>query len=363
MIGNLIQAIKYEMKNNIPIITIWIMAMLSSLACRKNSVGSAGVIRSVSPDGGHFSSVVTIRGEGFDSINGYVTVDGVMAPITQISSTSITLTVPTTHTGPVVVKRTTGGSTTGPTFTYVDDVLVAGSLFGYSYYPVYWDNGVPFQLLTSVGGANSTATGITSSGNDIYVCGYLYYGVNPVAELWKNGTEQTLTSTTQYAEAQAIQVSGQHVFVVGYLNNGAHDIATLWVNGQATNLAADTVNSYANAITIAGNDVYIAGYENSTQSNSSNRIALYWKNGTAVTLSDGTVDALTTGIAVVGTDIYVSGNMGGGVLWKDGVANPLSYFAAGLCSYGNGLYLAGESSSYYGNSANVWGMGRRKSRL
>jgi Family of unknown function (DUF6340)/IPT/TIG domain len=212
MIGNLIQAIKYEMKNNIPIITIWIMAMLSSLACRKNSVGSAGVIRSVSPDGGHFSSVVTIRGEGFDSINGYVTVDGVMAPITQISSTSITLTVPTTHTGPVVVKRTTGGSTTGPTFTYVDDVLVAGSLFGYSYYPVYWDNGVPFQLLTSVGGANSTATGITSSGNDIYVCGYLYYGVNPVAELWKNGTEQTLTSTTQYAEAQAIQVSGQHVF-------------------------------------------------------------------------------------------------------------------------------------------------------
>lgn len=112
----------------IAIITCCVTIILMSFACRKGSVAGAGIIRSVTPDSGHFGTVVTIRGEGFDSINGYVTIDGVMMPITQISDTAITLTVSTAHTGPVVVKSTTGGSTTGPTFQYLDDILVAGWL-------------------------------------------------------------------------------------------------------------------------------------------------------------------------------------------------------------------------------------------
>lgn len=137
------------------IITLGVTIILMSVACRKGSVSGAGMIRSVTPESGHFGTVVTIRGKGFDSINGYVTIDGAMAPITRISDTTIVLTVPTTHTGPILVKRTTGGSTTGPNFTYVDDILVAGWLVlnpgnpdvGGSF-AYYWDNGISFYLVT-----------------------------------------------------------------------------------------------------------------------------------------------------------------------------------------------------------------------
>jgi hypothetical protein len=348
----------------IAIITCCVTTILMSLACRKGSVAGAGMIRSVTPDSGHFGTVVTIRGEGFDSINGYVTIDGATMPITQISDTAITLTVSTTHTGPVVVKSTTGGSTTGPVFKYLDDILVAGWLIlnpgnpdvGGSF-AYYWDNGIPFMLdAIQFAGPSVVATGITSSDDSIYACGYQYYGQNRYAIVWKNGAAQSLSNiTTQDAQPYAIQVSGQNVYVVGYLNNGNHDVATVWVNGQPTSLLGDTVNSYANAITISGSDVYIAGYR--AQSTGSNRVALYWKNGNPTALSDGTADALTNGIAIAGTDLYVSGNMGAGILWKDGVAQSLSYATTGVSSYGNALYLSGTSSSYSGNGSSVWAWG------
>jgi len=341
-----------------------VVASLALLGCHKNSDGSAGVIRSVSPESGHYGTVMTIRGAGFDVINGYVTIDGVMAPIKQITDTTIVLTVPTTHTGPVLVKVTTGATATGPTFTYVDDILVAGTLRLYPSgfnpaFAFYWDNGIPVLLSrTPVGGADMAATGIASSGNDIYVCGYQYYdyGKNKCyAIVWKDSVPTTLSNiTSQDAKPYAIQASGQQVFVVGYLNNGNHDVATVWVDGQPTALLGDTVNSYANAITIVGGDVYIAGYR--AQSNNANHVALYWKNASVATLSDGTRDALTTGVAVIGADLYVSGNMGGGVVWKNAVAQSLSYSTVGLCSYGTGLYLAGGSSGN-NSSGNVWAWG------
>jgi hypothetical protein len=348
----------------IAIITLGVTILFMPLACRKGSVAGAGIIRSVTPEIGHFGTIVTISGEGFDSINGYVTIDGVMAPISQISDTNIVLTVPTTHTGAILVKRTTGGTATGPTFTYFDDILVAGWLVlnpgnpdvGGSF-AYYWDNGIPFYLVTILlAGPSVVATGITTSDEDIYACGYQYYGVKRYGIVWKNGVAGSLSNiTTQDAQPFAIQVTGQNVYVVGYLNNGNHDVATVWVNGQPTALLGDTVNSYANALTIVGNDIYIAGYR--AQSNSSNHVALYWKNGNPTTLSDGTADASTTGIGLVSTDLYVAGNMGGGILWKDGVGQPLSTSTTGLFSNSNSLYLAGSSAGYYDNYTNPWTWG------
>ncbi|HXB34109.1 MAG TPA: IPT/TIG domain-containing protein [Puia sp.] len=348
----------------IAIITLGVTILVMSLACRKGSVDGAGIIRSVTPEIGHFGTVVTIRGEGFDSINGYVTIDGAMAPIMQISDTTIVLTVPTTHTGAMLVKRTTGGTTAGPTFTYIDDILVAGWLVlnpgnpdvGGSF-AYYWDNGIPFNLVTLLlAGPSVVATGITTADDDIYACGYQYYGLKRYAIVWKNGVAGSLSNiTTQDAQPYAIQVAGQNVYVAGYLNNGNHDVATVWVNGQPTALLGDTVNSYANALTIVGNDVYIAGYR--AQSNSSNHVALYWKNANPTTLSDGIADASTTGIAVVGTDLYVAGNMGGGILWKDGLGQALSTSTIGLFGNDNSLYLAGSSTGYYDNYTNPWTWG------
>lgn len=350
------------MKLTIPIIALSATILLPSLGCRKSSMG-AGVVRSISPESGHFGTILTIHGESFDTINGYVIIGGVKMPVTRITDTTITLTMTTTHTAPVIVKSTTGGSTTGPVFTYVNDILVAGELtlnpgvpvvgFPYAY---YWDNGIPFMLRTILVGTTATASGIAASGNDIYACGYQYYGQHTYALLWKNGAEEDLSQmASQDARANAVAASGNNVYVVGYLNTGNHAVATVWMNGQPTALAADTVDSYANAIAISGNDVYIAGYRN--QSNSNNHVALYWKNGAVTTLSDGSADAMTTGIAVVGADVYVSGNMGGGTLWKDGSSQALSIFPTSLFAFDGILYLAEESVDFSGYSASVstWG--------
>ncbi|HXD77200.1 MAG TPA: IPT/TIG domain-containing protein [Puia sp.] len=350
------------MKLTIPIIALSATILLPSLACRKSSVG-AGVVHSISPVSGHFGTVLTIHGDHFDINNGYVMIGGVKMPVTRITDTTITLTMTTTHTAPVIVKSTTGGSTTGPVFTYLTDTLVAGELtlnpgvpvvgFPYAY---YWDNGIPFMLRTILVGTTATTTGIVASGNDIFACGYQYYGQHTYALLWKNGAEEDLSQmASQDARANAIAASGNNVYVVGYLNTGNHAVATVWVNGQPTALSADTVDSYANAIAISGNDIYIAGYRN--QSNSSNHVALFWKNGDVTSLSDGSADATTTGIAVGGADVYVSGNMGGGILWKDGSSQALSFFPTSLTAFNGILYLAGESVDYSGYSASVttWG--------
>jgi hypothetical protein len=355
------------MTRSTAIIMLFAGITLVSLACRKSSAGSGGVIQSISPESGHFGTILTIKGSGFDTVNGIVTIDGVFAQVQQRTESTLIVTVPTTHTGPVVVSAPTIGSTTGPTFTYVDDVLVAGVLRLYptGYNPAlafYWDNGIPKMLITTVtAGPDAAATGVASLGNDIYVCGYQYYGNKRYAILWKNDSAESLSIPgSQDAQSYAIQASGQHVYVVGYINAGNHDVATVWKDGQPTALLGDTVNSYANAIAIAGSDVYIAGYR--AQSQGANRVALYWKNGVATALSDGTADALTTGIVVFGTDLYVSGNIGGGVLWKNGLEQPLGYSTAGLCRDAGGLYVAGNSSGYSTNAGNIWAWGTTNPR-
>lgn len=342
------------------IFILFLLAVTIASSCRKSSGNSAGVIRSISPVSGHFGTMLTIKGTGFRP-NSYVIIDGISAQMDKITDTLINVTVPTTHSGPVVVSDSGGeATTTGPTFTYVDDILLAGMLtlssspYVYSY-PFYWDNGTPFLLKAAWQGPSGAATGITAIGNDIYVCGYQYYGPKRYANVWKNGMEQPLSNTiSQDAAAYAIQVAGQHVYTAGYLNNGNLDVATIWVDGQPVSLLGDTVDSYANSLTVVGNDVYVAGYR--SQSNSNNHIALYWKNGSATSLSDGTRDALTTGIAIVGTDVYISGNMAGGVLWKNGVVQSLNYSSAGLCSSNSGIYLAGQTNGIYGISGIVWAL-------
>lgn len=328
------------------IITIYVFALLLSACSKHNSRGP--VVRSISPDNGHFYTRLTIRGSGFEAVNTVVTIDSVLASIQDLTDSTITVIVPVTHTAPVVVA-TAAGTGKGPVFTYTDDVLVAGELilnpgtsWGGQPQAYFWDNDIPYPLWTQFGTSANSATGIASSGNDIYVCGYQYYSQNRYAFVFKNGVEQDLSNkTTQDARPYGIQVSGQNVYVAGFLNNGMHDVATLWLNGSPTALAGDTVDSYATAILLAGNDVYVAGYR--AQSTSANHVAVYWKNGTAINLSDGSADVIANGIAFAGSDLYVSGNSTGGVLWKNGTMQPLGYFTAGLSGFGNTLYVAGLS--------------------
>lgn len=353
--------VQIPMKNRATLLTLVPIALATLFSCQKKvSGGPPPVIFSISPDSGHFSTVLTISGANFDTLHSIVTIDSVPAAIRQITDSTITVTIPTTHKGPVVVT-TSSGSAKGPVFNYLNDILVAGgqnTAWGVPISAYYWDNGVPVYLNTFIRQSNCFTTGIAASGNDIYVCGYIYYGMNTMAEVWVDGVEQTLTSTTQNARANAIFVSGQDVYVAGNISNGTHDVATVWRNGNPIAMGDGMVDSYATAITLAGNDIYIAGYKG--QPGNANHVAVSWKNGTVSTLSDGTADTYATGIAVTGNNVYVTGYIQGSsaLLWKDGAASPLGgNFATGAFTNNNEVYVAGYSSGIYGYASYVWTWG------
>ena len=86
------------------------------------------VITSLAPDSGPPGMQVTIAGQGFSSIpsNNEVLFNGVAADVTAASPTGLTVTVPTTNTGPVSIS--VGAQTSvGPAFTVITPALHAVS--------------------------------------------------------------------------------------------------------------------------------------------------------------------------------------------------------------------------------------------
>jgi len=326
-----------------------ILLILTFLSCHKSNSSSNGIapiIHSISPDTGHYSTILTITGAHFDTTasGNLVTIDSVKAVVQNATDTTLTVMVPTTHTGKVVVT-TTAGVTIGPNFIYTYDILVSGFLFnsvtgGYQS-AYYWDNGVAIVLADGIYNANAEA--IASLGNDIYVVGHEYITASPSAFIWKNGVATPLTGQTQYGDASAIQFSGSNIYVAGYSSNGSFNVATIWLNGTPTALTDGTTNACATSLAISGNNVYVAGY----RSNGSHNVAMVWTNGVGAALSDGTYDAYATGIAVQGNDVFISGydsgpQFVGGYLqtyWHNGVTEPLSLGVQNTGGYAEGIVI------------------------
>jgi len=292
-------------------ILIPVGSLIGFLSCHKKDYpyGPPPEITAIGPDSGHFSTVLTLTGRDFNSVasGNTVLIDSVPATVLYASTDSLVVSVPTTHTGNVIVK-TLAGSSTGPVFKYLADVFVCGNrtdfTYGSSYQTaLYWENGTPVQLTN--GSSNAGACCIVAPADDIYVGGYEYSGGSEIATIWKNGVATTLNSPSQNGEVDALAVSGSDIYAAGFLRKGGNTVAALWKNGNLTLLADSTGNTDVTGIVIAGGSIYLSGYKtDATQTQSQ---ALLWQNGQIIRLTDTTDNARANCVAISGNDIYAGG--------------------------------------------------------
>ncbi len=220
------------------------------------------------------------------------------------------------------------------------DVYVLGQINDFGYQSSYWKNGKATLLRYGAQQTVGEASGMTSSGGNIYFAGTDSLGNN--SGYWKNGIFTNIGTPNSFFP-HPITVNGADVYVGGnaipsgtpcYWKNGtfvnvAVPVNNYVVNGIATNgtdvylLGMDFVNTkvmcwkngivfnlldanVVNGIAMVGNDVYVVGdtYNNST----SRFVACYWKNGgAAIPLTDGTKDAQATAICVNGSNFFIVG--------------------------------------------------------
>lgn len=175
------------------------------------------------------------------------------------------------------------------------DVYVAGILYSGTLdptYACYWKQGQLVKL-TNPRRYNSYNTitqyaqtyGIALSGNDLYVCGYVLDSVAgggsiDVACYWQNGQFTALNNNIN-SMATCITTSGNDVYVGGYIGS----TAGYWKNGQW--VAFGDGSSWVSAITIYNGDVYVCG----KRQNGVDYMAGYWKNGQWVALASVASDA------------------------------------------------------------------------
>lgn len=224
---------------------------------------------------------------------------------------------------------------------YIHDTLSQNNTgIQYSYNPIYWKNGVPYNI------PNATAiNSIAINGNDVYLGGavksaYVYpSGVNAglhgaKAAYWKNNEPlDSLNSVQSNAPYNSSQITAITANSTGVYAAGSSEIYPLeyWANGQPAELSGATTNSIVTGVAANGSDLYVSGIIYSGGYNH----AVYWKNNQETILQTDLTD-LQTGstandIALNGTDVYVAGEANlvvnnapeGAYIWKNGVYTKL----------------------------------------
>lgn len=265
-------------------------------------------------------------------------------------------------------KKSSPKATNGPVDVYVTGsslVNFPGYAGGHTYdEATYWKNEVS-TVLSSTTTSESNAFGITVLGSDVYVAGYYFTGVYntngnnvAVACYWKNGTLTNLTDGSHSAIAFAIASSGNDIYIVGYIND-ANSTAVYWKNGVMTKLTDYGNGSAAYGINIQGTDVYIAG---NIVNSAGKGEAAYWKNGSLTSLPDHGISSVANGIAVNGNNVYLAGidfeSVTGlpppgqvriAASWKNGVETMLAdnsqpSDARSIALNGNDIYVAGTTN-------------------
>ena len=347
-------------------------------------------ITSISPGTGPANTSVTITGANFDPTASSNTVkfNGVAASVTTASATSLVVLAPVGGSTGVVTVATSGGTATGPTFTYqaaappptIGSISpVSGpaatvvTINGTNFKTVLTDNTVKFNgvaavvqsatatvltVLAPVGGStgvvtetttDGTATGpvytFTSATTSVYVSGTGISGNG----YWKDGVFTVLTNCIT---ARSIFVSGTDVYVAGADLSGA---PAYWKNGVYNSLPMTP--SYYNggtgeSVFVSGSDVYVAGFN---VINGALSKPVCWKNGVAMpalTLTGADTLGDLNAVSVSGTDVYVAGDVSPysgnekAAYWKNGSEFVLTdgssvAIAQGCYSSGTDIYVAG----------------------
>ncbi|MDJ1494403.1 hypothetical protein QNI19_15775 [Cytophagaceae bacterium DM2B3-1] len=257
-----------------------------------------------------------------------------------------------------------------PNSMYVsdDDVYVTG--LG-DINNVYWKNGSPVYLKSDIEDGYVHTSSVFVSDKDVYVAGYVRVlsqipgdplgSYRDIPMYWKNGIQYQLPTSTGNASTTSIYVSGSDVYVLGVelkrsnINESYTTTALYWKNGVVTKLSDEGSSTLATSLFVSGNDVYVAGYE---RKENEELFAKYWKNGIGVNITDEKSNANVRSIFVSGNDVYLAGSVNEGTrtkatYWKNGIpvyldgGSPFST-ASSIYVLDNEVYVAGIRSREQG---------------
>lgn len=156
----------------------------------------------------------------------------------------------------------------------------------------YWKNGTKVQLPALTGLVNATIKDLAIAGTDVYASGVC--AGRPC--YWKNNTVYELSSPLNSGDGLGITTSGTDVYVAGYLRNSAGYQSAYWKNGDApVLLTTNASDAAANDIAVDGTDIYVAGYHSETGNVYKSS---YWKNGTETILTGSGANGQVTRILI-----------------------------------------------------------------
>ncbi|MCR8560282.1 IPT/TIG domain-containing protein [Mucilaginibacter sp. BJC16-A38] len=281
----------------------------------------APTVTTISPTTGVAGASVTITGTNFDAVagNNAVKFHGVATTVTSATTTSLVVKAPAAGTTGAVTVTTTGGTATGPVFTYLLAPVITG-----------------INPVTAAAGAAVTITGTnfdaTAANNVVKFNGTTAAVTSAtttqiIATVPAGGTNGNITVTTAGGTSNGLAftyfvATGPNIYVIGSDTRSGFGY---WKNSTFT--ATNDCNQ-TDAIVGSGTDIYVAGP-------STAQTPTYWKNNTAVHVSSQT--GYTFSIAVSGTDVYCLGNINNVYnVWKNGTATPLTTTSVDMI--GNGTY-------------------------
>ena len=103
-----------------------------------------------------------------------------------------------------------------------------------NFYIKYWKNNVENNITDSSSSNSNLSSTLFVDGEDIYIGGSEYNGVNTVAKYWKNGVPTILTNGNNDAYARSVIEKDGDVYVVGYeISPLITSTAKYWKNGIA----------------------------------------------------------------------------------------------------------------------------------
>ncbi|QEC77653.1 IPT/TIG domain-containing protein [Mucilaginibacter ginsenosidivorax] len=347
----------------------------------------APTIATISPVSAKAGTAITITGTNFDATaaNNTVKFNGVAAAITSATTTKLVVTAPAAATSGAVTVATSGGTATGPVFTFIVAPTITAinptsaaegasvTITGTDFDAVAANNTVKFngttasvttanttQLVVKVptGGSSGNVT-VTTVGGTSNGIAFTYTATGPTVYVlgsdtrsgygwWKNSSFTAIPSCTS---AYAMVGSGTDIYIAGPTTA---NVPTYWKNGTAVQLSSQT--GYTFSIVVSGTDVYCLGQINGTY--------YVWKNGTATQLTtttvtniggSGTSNYLNNALAVSNGDTYVAGAryLGTSTIlkatyWKNGTPIDITdgihsgnAQATAICVSGGAIYIAG----------------------
>ena len=356
-----------------------LMALSIFSGCKKNNPAPKPVINTISPSSGLAGVSVTISGTGFDvsAAGNTVKFNGATAVVTTTSSSSLVVTAPAGGSTGAVSVTTTGGTATGPVFTYLMAPAITGvtpasgkvgatvTITGVHFDAAIANNSVKFNgtaavvtsatttslVVTAPAGGSTGAVTVNTLGGMAtgpvftYLQAPTITGITPASAA--AGTPVTISGTNFDATIANNAVNFNGTAAVVTSATVTQLVVTVPAGGTSGNVTVTTPGGISNAFSFtyatAGPNIYVLGSD--TRSGFG-----YWKNFVFTPVADWANPYTMVGS---GNDIYVAGPSTSGTptYWKNGTAVQLSAqtgFTFSIVVSGTDVYcMGGIGTAYY----------------